>query len=113
MQVAERLIFMHEECVDRNFSSIERLRQSPRPQVAHAHVNQVAQFFHRSTLLNRKFVFNSMILRVQISIVVFYSLATAHFCSFLHQLIMDHELHILDDVVQLYIISSNLDLDEL
>ncbi|KAA0038692.1 pre-rRNA-processing protein TSR2 [Cucumis melo var. makuwa] len=53
-EVAERLIFMHEECVDRNFSSIERLRQSPRPQVAHAHVNQVAQFFHRSTLLNRK-----------------------------------------------------------
>ncbi|TYK31303.1 pre-rRNA-processing protein TSR2 [Cucumis melo var. makuwa] len=41
-EVAERLIFMHEECVDRNFSSIERLRQSPRPQVAHAHVNQAA-----------------------------------------------------------------------
>ncbi|XP_038896815.1 pre-rRNA-processing protein TSR2 homolog [Benincasa hispida] len=37
-EVAERLIVMHEECLDRNFSSIERLRQTPLPQVAH--VNQ-------------------------------------------------------------------------
>ena len=41
MQVAERLIVMHEECLDGNFSSIEKLRQSPLPQVARSHVSQV------------------------------------------------------------------------
>ncbi|XP_022940503.1 pre-rRNA-processing protein TSR2 homolog [Cucurbita moschata] len=39
-EVAEKLIFMHEECVDGNFSSIERLRQSPLPRGAHSHVSQ-------------------------------------------------------------------------
>ncbi|XP_023524387.1 pre-rRNA-processing protein TSR2 homolog [Cucurbita pepo subsp. pepo] len=39
-EVAEKLIFMHEECVDGNFSSIERLRQSPLLRGAHSHVSQ-------------------------------------------------------------------------
>ncbi|CAK9318082.1 unnamed protein product [Citrullus colocynthis] len=39
-EVAERLMVMHEECLDGNFSSIERLRQTPLPQVAHSHVSQ-------------------------------------------------------------------------
>ncbi|KAG7024555.1 Pre-rRNA-processing protein TSR2-like protein [Cucurbita argyrosperma subsp. argyrosperma] len=40
-EVAERLIVMHEECLDGNFSSIEKLRQSPLPRVARSHVSQV------------------------------------------------------------------------
>lgn len=41
MQVAEKLMIMHEECLEGNYNSIEKLRQAGPSTGAHQHVRQV------------------------------------------------------------------------
>lgn len=41
MQVAEKLMVMHEECLDSNFGYVESLRASGHQRVALPHVKQV------------------------------------------------------------------------
>lgn len=50
IQVAEKLMVMHEECLDGNFSSIGSLRETSRNRVALPHVRQVKSV-HDSNLL--------------------------------------------------------------
>lgn len=51
IQVAEKLMIMHEECLDGNFSSIGSLRENSRKRVAHPHVRQV-KFLHDLNLMD-------------------------------------------------------------
>ncbi|KAH7543195.1 hypothetical protein FEM48_Zijuj02G0158000 [Ziziphus jujuba var. spinosa] len=50
-EVAEKLMIMHEECLDGNFSSIGSLRETSRKRVAHPHVRQV-KFLHDLNLMD-------------------------------------------------------------
>jgi pre-rRNA-processing protein TSR2 len=40
-QVAEKLMIMHEECLEGNYSSIQKLREAAPRTRAHQHVKQV------------------------------------------------------------------------